>query len=77
MKTARLFRQDLSQAVRLPFEFASVQTAFLLKRLGNGVLLLPSPLKWDALIHSVDEFSVDFMAHRDQPPNQRRTELFQ
>ena len=47
-----------------------------LKRFGNGVLLLPSKKGWDTLIHSLGEFSEDFMAERDQPEQQDRSEVF-
>ena len=47
-----------------------------LKKVGNGVLLLPSKRSWDALISSLGQFSEDFMAERDQPEQQDRSEAF-
>jgi antitoxin VapB len=38
-----------------------------LKRVGNAVLILPSKKSWELLIHSLGQFSEDFMAERDQP----------
>ena len=45
-----------------------------LKRVGNGVLILPSKEGWDTLIQSVGQFSEDFMAERDQPEQQSRSD---
>lgn len=76
MKTAKLFRNGRSQAVRLPREFRFSGDHVLIKRAGNGVLLLPAERSWDALTRSLDEFSPDFMADRQQPPQQRRSDSF-
>ena len=45
-----------------------------LKRVGNGVLILPSKEGWDTLIQSVGQFSEDFMGERDQPEQQSRSD---
>ncbi len=76
MKTAKLFRNGRSQAVRLPREFRFSGDHVFVKRVGTGVLLLPSDRSWDALTRSLDEFSEDFMADREQPPQQGRSRLF-
>ncbi len=76
MKTAKLFRNGRSQAVRLPREFRFEGEHVFLKKAGGGVLLLPARRAWDSLIESLDHFSGDFMADREQPPQQARTKLF-
>jgi len=76
MKTAKLFKNGRSQGVRLPIEFRFDGDRVFLKRAGNGVLLLPSKQAWDSLVHSLDHFSEDFLAEREQPAQQNRPELF-
>ena len=76
MKIAKLFRNGRSQGVRLPREFRFEGDHVLVKKVGNGVLLLPSTKTWDSLIHSLGEFSDDFMAGREQPRQQHRAGLF-
>ncbi len=75
MKIAKLFRNGRSQGVRLPREFRFEGDHVFVKKAGNGVLLLPSSKSWDALIHSLDQFSEDFLADREQPPQQHRRGL--
>lgn len=67
MKTAKLFRNGDSQAVRLPKEFRFDGTEVLIKRVGNAVVLLPRTHSWDSLIASLEKFPNDFMAERGQP----------
>ncbi len=76
MKTARLFRNGRSQAVRLPREFRFEGDRVFIKRAGNGIVLLPAVQSWDPLIESLKEFSDDFMAEREQPAHQERKRLF-
>lgn len=68
MKTAKLFRNGESQAVRLPKEFRFGGTEVYIKRVGEAVVLLPKSRSWDTLVASLDKFPADFMAERDQPP---------
>jgi antitoxin VapB len=77
MKTAKLFQNGHSQAVRLPKEFRFQGDRVLIKRAGNGVLLLPVKDTWDSLFNSLDKFSDDFMETREQPADQKREELFE
>ena len=67
VKTAKLFRNGDSQAVRLPKEFRFEGTEVLIKRVGNAVVLLPQAHSWDSLIASLEKFPADFMAERGQP----------
>jgi antitoxin VapB len=67
MKTAKLFKNGDSQAVRLPKEFRFSGKEVLIKRVGNAVVLLPKAKSWDTLVRSLDKFPPDFMSAREQP----------
>ena len=76
MKTAKLFQNGQSQAVRLPKEFRFEGDEVIIKKSGNVVLLIPTAHSWDVLLGSLDKFSPDFMAERNQPSQQEREEIF-
>jgi len=67
VKTAKLFKNGDSQAVRLPKEFRFGGDEVLIKRVGNAVVLLPKAKSWDTLEQSLDKFPADFMGVREQP----------
>jgi antitoxin VapB len=69
VKTAKLFRNGESQAVRLPKEFRFEGQEVFIKRVGDAVVLLPKSRSWASLVESLDKFPADFMAERDQPTN--------
>ncbi|MBN2198899.1 MAG: antitoxin [Candidatus Aminicenantes bacterium] len=75
MKTAKLFRNGQSQAVRLPKEFRFEGEFVYVKKSGNAVILLPCRGIWDPLVGSLNDFSDDFMADRKQPKGQKREAL--
>ena len=75
MKTAKLFQNGQSQAVRLPKEFRFEDDHVFVKRSGNVVLLIPPTDSWDTLIQSLDKFSDDFMEERKQPKAQKRDDF--
>jgi antitoxin VapB len=72
MKTAKLFKNGESQAVRLPKEFRFAGDEVLIKRSGSAVVLLPKSKAWDTLIDSLSHFSSDYMSERAQPAQQDR-----
>ncbi len=76
MKTAKLFQNGQSQAVRLPKEFRFEGDEVIIKRSGNAVVLIPANHSWDALASSLDKFSSDFMGNRNQPEQQIRDDFF-
>lgn len=76
MKTAKLFQNGQSQAVRLPKDFRFEGDEVIIKRSGNAVVLIPANHSWDMLIESLDKFSEDFMDDRNQPEEQARENLF-
>lgn len=75
MKTAKIFKNGESQAVRLPKEFRFAGTEVFIKRVGSAVVLLPKAKSWESLVESLDKFSPDFMARREQPSAQNRETL--
>lgn len=72
MKTARIFQNGQSQAVRLPKEFRFDDTEVFIKKSGNVVYLIPRSGSWDSLFDSLKKFSGDFMAERTQPELDKR-----
>ncbi len=77
MKTARLFRNGQSQAVRLPKEYRFTGSRVLIKKVGNAVVLLPEKGSWAPLFESLSRFSEDFMQSRQQPGQKSREGLFE
>lgn len=76
MKTAKLFKNGKSQAVRLPKHLRFAGEEVICKKFGpDGVLLLPVQTSWDNLIEGLKGFSPDFMSDREQPHIQKREPL--
>lgn len=76
MRMARLFRNGQSQAVRLPKEFRLGGDYVWIKKVGDGVMLIPAQNSWQSLLDSLEQFSDDFMADREQPLQQAREGAF-
>lgn len=79
-RTAKLFSNGASQAVRLPREFRFEGTEVYIwrdERAGTVVLSQHRPLTWDDFdklrAQLADEDLQHFMADRQQPPAQVRT----
>ena len=77
MRTAKLFQNGQSQAVRLPKEFRFEGEEVYIKKSGSAVVLIPVANSWDSLIGSLDKFSSDFPGGREQPGAQQREALFE
>ena len=77
MKSAKLFKNGESQAVRLPKEFRFSGDEVFIKRVGNAVVLLPKARSWDTLLESLEKFPPDFMTNREQPVEADRRESFE
>ena len=77
MKTAKLFQNGQSQAVRLPKEFRFKGDEVFIKKSGSAVILIPLVNSWDSLFGSLDKFTKDFMPNRDQPKKQKREPVFE
>ena len=76
MKTAKLFQNGRSQAVRLPKEYRFEGDEVFVKKVGNAVILLSGINSWEPLFSSLSQFSDDFMETRNQPEQQEREALF-
>jgi antitoxin VapB len=75
MKTAKIFENGRSQAVRLPKEFRLSGKEVFVKKMGAAVLLIPTDIGWNSLIESLDKFSSSFMLDRKQIPLQLRKRI--
>jgi antitoxin VapB len=75
MKTAKLFQNGQSQAVRLPKEFRFPDDHVFIKKSGNVVMLIPAGESWEPLFNSLNKFSDDFMTERRQPRLQKREDF--
>lgn len=75
-KTAKLFRNGRSQAVRLPAEFRFEGTEVLIERRGDAVVLRPKPPNmavWLKGFYALSEpFPDDYLSERDNGPSQDR-----
>lgn len=76
MKTAKLFQNGQSQAVRLPKDFRFQGKEVYIKKVGEMTILYPVKNPWEVLYQSLNMFSEDFMEKRVQPKQQQREDLF-
>lgn len=76
MHEAKLFINGSSQAVRLPKEFRFAGESVYVKRLGNGVLLLPKgDDPWETMFMAIEKFPNDFLTDRMDEEEQERPGL--
>lgn len=75
MKTAKIFQNGQSQAVRLPKEFRFEDSEVFIKKSGNVVQLIPRSDSWNSLFGSLKKFSREFMSERTQPDLDKREEF--
>ncbi len=75
MKTAKIFSNGRSQAIRLPKEYRFKEDEVYIKKVDNIVMLIPKSDPWAPLIHSLGKFTDDFMEKRNQPGEQKREKL--
>jgi antitoxin VapB len=75
MKTAKLFKNGRSQAVRLPKEFRFEGESVYIQKVGEYVILVPEANPWSSMIKATHSFSDDFLAEREQPGLQEREDL--
>lgn len=67
MKTAKIFQNGRSQAVRLPKEYQFEDSEVYVNKIGRVVVLLPKDARWESMLAGLSMFSDDFMENRDQP----------
>ncbi|MBI4234877.1 AbrB/MazE/SpoVT family DNA-binding domain-containing protein [Candidatus Peregrinibacteria bacterium] len=75
MKTANIFLNGNSQAIRLPKEFRFEEKEVCLTKIGKIVMIMPKKEPLNQFLQSLDEFSEDFLEDRKQPPIQKRKKL--
>ncbi len=66
MKTAKIFINGRSQAVRLPKEFQFAGDEVYINRVDDMIVLVPKVTGWELLEGSLAKFSEDFMAECDR-----------
>ncbi len=75
MDTAKIFENGRSQAVRLPKEYRFKDNEVFVKKINDIVLLIPKNSVWKVMEDSLEYFSEDFMADRNQQEAQKREDL--
>ncbi len=75
MQTAKLFDNGRSQAVRLPKECRFDGREVFVRKYEDIVILFSKRSPWAPLVDSLDKFTEDFMAERNQPGQQERKGL--
>lgn len=76
LKTAKLFKNGDSQAVRLPKEFRFSGTEVWIRKSGDSVVLLPKNASWATMLAARAQFTSDFMREREQPPEAEERDPF-
>lgn len=71
-RTAKIFMNNRSQAVRLPKEFQFASREVFIRKEGNDVILSPRPLDWTAYLAEGPVASESFMDEVDDLPVQER-----
>ncbi len=71
-RTARIFMNNRSQAVRLPKEFQFDTSQVFIRKLGNEVILSARPADWSAYLQSGPVASTEFMEGIEDLPLQER-----
>jgi antitoxin VapB len=69
-KTARVFMNNRSQAVRLPKEFQFSTTEVYIRRQGDEVILSSRPQDWSAYLDEPAVASAEFMEGIEDLPAQ-------
>lgn len=72
MKTAKIFMNGRSQAVRLPKECRFECDEVYVQKLGDKVILTAKQPDWDEFFDSVSAFDEDFLEERDDALPQER-----
>ena len=67
MMTAKVFQSGNSQAIRIPNEFRTEQTEFIIHKLGEGFYLIPTSDPWSFLRGSLGAAASEPDIERDQP----------
>jgi antitoxin VapB len=71
-RTAKIFMNNRSQAVRLPKEFQFATSEVFIRKQGDEVVLSPRPKDWSAYLSTGPVASDSFMEGIDDLPVQER-----
>lgn len=71
-KTAKIFKNNRSQAVRLPKEFQFSTSEVFIRKVGDDVILSPRPNDWSDYLAHGPIASNEFMADVTDLPVQER-----
>jgi antitoxin VapB len=71
-RTAKIFMNNRSQAVRLPKEFQFKTSEVFIRRQGDDVILSARPADWSGYVASGAVASTEFMEGVDDLPVQQR-----
>ena len=71
-RTAKIFMNNRSQAVRLPKEFRFDTSEVFIRKVGDEIILSPRPADWSAYLAEGPVASADFMAGVNDLPVQDR-----
>jgi antitoxin VapB len=72
-RTAKIFMNNRSQAVRLPKEFQFSTTEVFIRKQGDEVILSARPMDWSELLSPDAAASEEFMKNVEKLPVQERT----
>ncbi len=72
-RTAKIFLNNRSQAVRLPKDFQFKSTEVFIRHQGDDVVLSPRPSDWKDYLVNGSVAPSDFMFEVDDLPVQERT----
>jgi antitoxin VapB len=71
MKTAKIFKNGSSQAVRLPKECRFESEEVYVQKYEGLVILCPKKCPWKIMLKSLDLFTEDYLQDRNQPKQDR------
>ena len=73
-RTAKIFMNNRSQAVRLPKEFQFTSQEVFIRREGDDIILSPRPKDWHSYFEEAPVASNNFMDEVEDLPVQERTQ---
>jgi antitoxin VapB len=74
-RTARLFRNGVNQAVRLPRDFEIDADEVIIRRDGDNLILTPKPRSWDDYFSHARRLDPDFPNPCETCPPEEREPL--
>jgi antitoxin VapB len=71
-RTAKIFMNNRSQAVRLPKEFQFDVTEVFIRKVGDEIILSPRPANWSSYLATGPVASAEFLEGVEDLPVQER-----